>query len=72
MLSTEGLEVDLELTTHRRTQAVEELTEVWATKVVLQVARVGVIGDVKDSNADAHPAILEHRETEAFGDLHVK
>ena len=67
-----NLEIQLELTAHRCTQAVKELTEAWAPEVILHVAGIEMVRDVEDGHADPRPVLIKQGEAKAFGHLRVK
>ena len=66
-----ALEVHLELGSHGRAQAVEELAELQAAGVVLKIARIEMVRDIENRGPGAH-TLVEKGDLEAFQDLHIE
>ena len=68
----EGLEIDLKLAANGRSQAIKELAEALAVKIILHVAWIKMVGDVEDRSARPHLVFLKAWNAKALCDLCIK
>lgn len=66
------LKINVELRLYAGSDAVVKLPKVRAGDVVLNVARVEIVGQIKQRNAHADSFIIEKRQVETLRDLHVE
>ena len=70
-LQPQHLEIHLELSSHRRAETVEELSELRTTKIVLYITRIKVIRDVENNDTSTH-ILVEVRNLKTFQDCRIQ